>query len=178
MQKFLKTKNLGNMKVLVCSAVFAAISIICGKFLAISIGDTIRISFENTPIILSGFCFGPVVGLLTGLVADIVGCILRGYAINPLITLASVFIGFAAGAIFSLLHKANLNLKLFISVVVCHAVGSVVIKTVGLFLMYGTPFLPTLLARTVNYIIVALAEFLILKILLRNRAVTHVLRAE
>ena len=72
MQNFLKTKNLGNIKVLVCSAVFAAISIICGKFLAISIGDTIRISFENTPIILSGFCFGPVVGLLTGLIADIV----------------------------------------------------------------------------------------------------------
>ena len=176
MQNFLKTKNLGNIKVLVCSAVFAAISIICGKFLAISIGDTIRISFENTPIILSGFCFGPVVGLLTGLIADIVGCILRGYAINPLITFASVFIGFAAGAVYSLSKKANVTLRILTSVLICHSVGSVIIKTVGLSLMYGSPFVPTLLARTLNYIIVAVAEFFILKILMSNKAVTRVLK--
>ena len=40
-------KKLKNIKVLSSVALFAAISIVSGKFLAISIGDTIRISFEN-----------------------------------------------------------------------------------------------------------------------------------
>ena len=164
MQNFLKTKNLGNVKVLAVSAVFAAASIVCGKFLAISVGETIRLSFENLPIILSGYCFGPTVGLLTGLVADVVGCILRGYAINPIITLASVFIGFAAGAMAGIFNKASINLKLLSTVVLCHLVGSVIIKTVGLSIVLAYPFIPTLLSRTVNYIIVAAAEFILLKI--------------
>ena len=100
MRNLLKTKNVTNLKILAVSALFAAISFICGKFLAISIGETIRFSFENLPLILIGIVFGPTVGALTAVVADIVGCLLRGYAINPLLTAAAAFIGFFEGLIF------------------------------------------------------------------------------
>ncbi len=177
MQKFLKAKNLGNLKIMITAAVFAAISIVCGKFLAFPIGETMRFSIENLPLLLAGFLFGPTVGAITGLVADIVGCILRGYAINPIITVASVFIGFTSGAVFSLLKKANVHLRIIIAVVICHLVGSVIIKTIGLSIILGYPFALTLIQRVINYIIVALAEFAVLEILFKNKSFMKTLGA-
>ena len=54
-----KTKSL---RVIACAAVCAALSIVLGKFAAIPIGNTIRISFENLPIIFCSVAFGPAVG--------------------------------------------------------------------------------------------------------------------
>ena len=170
MRNFLKTKNLGNLKIMLTAAIFAAISIVCGKFLAISVGDTLRFSLENLPIILSGIIFGPTVGAFTGLVADIIGCILRGYAINPILTLASVLIGFLAGSIYYILNKINSHIRLALTVLFCHTAGSVIIKTIGLCLWYGSPFYATLISRIINYIIVAVAEFIVLDILLSNKS--------
>lgn len=170
MQKFLKVSNLGNLKIMLTAAIFAAFSIVCGKFLAVSVGDTLRFSLENLPIILSGILFGPTVGAVTGLVADVIGCILRGYAINPILTLASVLIGFLAGAIYFILIKINPHIRLGLTVLCCHVAGSVIIKTIGLCLWYGSPFYATLIARCINYLIVAAAEFIILSVLLSNKS--------
>jgi ECF transporter S component (folate family) len=94
-KNLLNAKNLSNTKVLAVSALFAAISIVCGKFLAFNVGDTLRFSFENLPIIIISIFFGPLSGMLCGVVADLLGCLLRGYAINPILTLASAYIGFS-----------------------------------------------------------------------------------
>lgn len=169
MQKFLKLKNLTNLKIMITAAIFAAISIVLGKFLAISVGDTLRFSFENLTIMLSGILFGPVVGAATGLIADIVGCILRGYAINPILTLASVFIGFASGAVYYALNKANNHIRILSVILTCHFIGSVIIKSVGLCFWYGYPFSVMFTQRIVNYIIVGAAEFVLLIILTKNK---------
>lgn len=177
MQKFLKVKNLGNLKIMVAAALFAALSIVLGKFLAFNVGETLRFSFENLPIILCGIMYGPTVGAAVGLVADLVGCLLRGYAINPIITLASVFIGFAAGAVFELLKSSNRHIRLLVTVLVCHIIGSVIIKTIGLSLILNYPFFITLIQRVVNYIIVAAVEFILLGTLLKNKSLFKTLGA-
>ena len=66
----------GNMRVMTCAGLLVALSIVLGKFLQIPnpFQDIIRISFENTPLIMSGIFFGPCVGLVTGAVADLLGC--------------------------------------------------------------------------------------------------------
>lgn len=156
-------------KVIAVLAIFSAVSIVCGKYLAFNVGDTIRFSFENLPIILSGIFFGPIAGAVVGLVADLVGCFLVGYAINPIITFAAVLIGFLSGLLWRLCFKLPDILKVFITAFSCHAVGSVAIKTVGLWLYYGSPFLATLGFRSVNYLVVAVAEFLIIYLLVRNK---------
>ncbi len=163
-------KNIKNLKVLAISALFAAISIILGKFLAFNVGDTLRFSFENLPFFLSGFFFGGPVGALTALVADIIGCILRGYAINPILTFASVFIGFTSGLLAKLLSKFNFYIAIALNVTVCHFIGSVLIKTVGLSIWYGSPFVPLLIQRSINYIIVAICEYFCLVILLKSKS--------
>ena len=168
-KNLLKIKNLKDTKVLAVTALFAAISIVCGKFLAFNIGDTLRFSFENLPIIVIGIFFGPLNGMLCGIVADLLGCLLRGYAINPILTLAAAFIGFSAGFVFSLLRRANVYFKSFITLFFCHSIGSVIIKTIGLCIWYGSPFGITIAQRILNYIIVLFAEFFVLIILLKQK---------
>lgn len=167
-KNFLMARNITNLKVLVTAALFSTISFVCGKFLAFNIGDTVRFSFENLPIILCGMAFGPAVGALTGLAADIIGCILRGYAINPVLTFAAAFIGFSSGAIFNSSKKINLHIRLICTVLFCHILGSVIIKTVGLCIWYSLPFYVTLWQRIINYVIVAAAEIIILELLFKN----------
>ena len=52
------------LRVAVISAFFAAVSMVLGKYLAIGVGDVLRFSFENLPIIFIGFAFGPIIGAI------------------------------------------------------------------------------------------------------------------
>ena len=159
----------GSTKKLVVCALFAAMSIVLGKFLSIKIGDNIRISFENLSLIMSGIFFGPLVGLVTAAVADIVGCILYGYAINPIITLGAASIGFTAGMVSHMMLRNKELLNVVVSVSLAHLIGSVIIKTIGLYVYYGTPF-KVLIWRVPVYIITAAAESFIIYTLARNKA--------
>jgi ECF transporter S component (folate family) len=175
-KNLLKAKNLSNTKVLAVSALFAAISIVCGKFLAFNVGDTLRFSFENLPIIIISIFFGPLSGMLCGVVADLLGCLLRGYAINPILTLASAYIGFSAGIYFQIFKNINNYVRNYVTLFLCHFIGSVLIKTFGLCLWYGSPFVITLLQRAINYQIVLLLEFAVLVMLLKSKLFTSQLQ--
>ncbi|MEE0946097.1 MAG: folate family ECF transporter S component [Acutalibacteraceae bacterium] len=161
--------NLKNLKVLITIALFSAISFVFGKFLAIPVGDYLRFSFENLPIILSGVLFGPICGCVTGIIADIVGCILRGYVINPMLTLGAALIGFLSGVIFWVLKNKKLGFKVSVTVFIAHLIGSVVVKSIGLSLWYSMDLFFTLGMRSINYIIVGVTEGLIIVFILRNK---------
>lgn len=159
------------LKIAIMLSILAAISIILGKYLAIPGGEVLRFSFENLPIIFSGMAFGPIAGALTGAVADLVGCVLVGYAINPVVTLGAVVIGAVSGLVWMILSRTGLprSVKIAISVSLAHLVGSVVIKTFGLAVFYSMPVGILMLWRLLNYVIVGVLEGVILYILLGNR---------
>ncbi len=157
-------------KALVICALLTALSIIFGKFLNLPIGETLRFSFENTPLFLAGYMFGPLVAGTVGLIADVLGSILRGYAINPIITFGAVFMGVSSGLLFRLLKNSPVFLKTLCSVGLSHITGSVLIKTWGLSLMYGTPYLTLLPIRAINYGIMIIIDIAVLYFILKNRA--------
>ncbi len=161
--------NLTNLKVLITIALFSAISIMLGKFLALPVGQYMRFSFENLPILLSGILFGPFCGLLSGIVADLVGCVLRGYEINLILTVGAATIGFAGGLLFRLFNRFNNIFKTIFSVSVSHLIGSVLIKSYGLSFWYGLDFCIVISYRTLNYVIVAIAEITVILLLFKNR---------
>ncbi len=178
-----KTKTLSNefrlfanVKVLVITALFIAMSIVLGKFLSFKIGDVIRISFENLTLQMAGIFFGPLIGLVTGVVADILGCILYGYAINPIITIGAGLIGFISGLLYHYTFKNKNLVRTVFSVGSAHLIGSVVVKTIGLYLYYNTPF--TVLAwRVPTYIIITVLECFIIYRLMKNKAFTNQLES-
>ena len=158
------------IRTLAVSALFCALSIVFGKYLAISVGPVLRFSFENLSVILGGIVFGPWIGLLIGTVADLVGCLLVGYAINPIVTLGAACIGLLSGLLYRLFSHLPLFWRLFLSAILSHVVGSVLIKTWGLAAFYDMPFYLLLGWRFLNYAIVGAAECVLLYSLLKSKA--------
>lgn len=167
------TKGQKSLRITIILALMVAISILMGKYLAIRGGDVMRFSLENTPIILSGMAFGPGAGAVVGLIADIVGCIMVGYTINPLVALGAAAIGLVSGFVPRILGKININtrLKLAVTVALAHLIGSVVIKTVGLSAYYDMPFVILLLWRVLNYLIVGTLDGVVVHILLSHKEI-------
>lgn len=183
MQNEVKSKNtggspfsfFGSLRGLCFAAILAAMSIILGKFLQIPnpFQDFIRISFENLPIIMGGIALGPIAGLCIGVVADLIGCVAYGYTINPIITLGAAAVGAVSGLVSNYIVKRPLCLKIILSVVPAHLIGSVLIKSFGLASWYLAKYelgmTEFILWRLLNYTLVATAECVILYILLKNR---------
>jgi ECF transporter S component (folate family) len=157
-----------NTQTMVMLALFTALSIVFGKQLSITMG-AFRISFENLPILMAGIFLGPVAGAFVGLCADIVGCIIFGISINPIITLGGISIGFISGAVYHSHIVENPKLKLVLSTATAHIIGSMLIKSVGLYLYYHYA-VSLLLLRIPLYIVIGSAETLITYSLSENRA--------
>lgn len=158
----------GSVKVLVFAALLCAVSGVM-KFIAPS-GDTWRISLENFPIIFGGITMGPIIGGVIGIVSDLLGCLFRGYAINPLITLASMAVGLFSGIVFRLLKRFR-NVAVVVSVFLAHITANVVIKTFVLHSMFGTPIAVLFAERIVTYLITAAVESVVIIVLLNNKAI-------
>ena len=158
----------GNTRLLVVSALLVAMSIVLGKFAQIPIGDSIRISFENLPLLMAGIFFGPVSGAVVGVSADLIGCVLKGYTINPFITVGACLIGLVSGIVFKYGFKcATRPSAIAASVYSAHIIGSVIVKSIGLFIYFHTP-LPELLLRLPIYIVIGGLEFYIINMMLSN----------
>ncbi len=168
----------GTLRILTISAVLCAMSIVLGKYLAIRGGDILRFSFENLPVILAGMMFGPLVGGAVGVVADLIGCLLVGYAINPVVTIGAALIGIVAGGVYRLTPKLSYGFRVTLSVVLAHLFGSVLVKTLGLAAFYAMPLGVLMLWRLLNYAIVGAAETLLVYFTLRHKALDSLVRRE
>ncbi len=162
-------KLFGSIRVMVAAALFIAMSIILGKFLAINVGGSIRISLENLPVLMAGIFFGPFVGAAVGIGADVIGSLMKGYAINPFITLGAASIGLVSGIVSMKFLRDKKLLNTAAAVMSAHTIGSMIIKSLGLYIYYGTP-LNVLLLRIPLYICIGALEFYIIYLLLRNKA--------
>lgn len=164
------------LRLTVFSALLAAISIVCGKYLAFNMGEFIRFSFENLPIIFAGMAFGPIIGAAVGIVGDLVGCLLVGYAINPIITVAAGVIGLISGMYYFFPKgsgKYSYLIKISLTVFLSHLVGSVIIKSFGLSVFYDMPLIILMLWRLLNYFIVGGVEGFILYHLMKNKRLSY-----
>lgn len=157
-----KTRRTSSIRLTATLAVFSAIGIVLGKLLAFNITEFMRFSLENLTIILAGILFGPICGAAVGIVQDLVGCLLVGYAINPIITLGCAATGCVAGIITRSAKERTSVPSVLLSVFGAHLIGSVIIKSAGLALFYSLPFGVTIAWRTLNYIVVGTAESVIL----------------
>jgi ECF transporter S component (folate family) len=159
---------LKDVRCLVLMALFAAMSIVFGKLLAFNVGP-LRISFENLPLLMAGIFLGAPAGLLTGVMADVIGCMIVGYSINPIITAGAGCIGLIAGLIYQLPFSQKMPVRIYTSVMTAHVVGSMIIKSIGLMVYYHYTVQAVAL-RVPLYIAIGIAESTLLVLLLKNQA--------
>ena len=168
----------GNLRALCLSGVFVAMSIILGKFLQFPnpFQQIIRISFENLPVIMAGLTMGPFIGACVGVVADLLGCVLYAYDVNPIVTLGALTIGFLSGLVSHYIVRKPLGARVGVAVFVSHLGGSVLIKSLGIaawyLAQYDMGLGELILWRALNYLIIGTAEGVLLYLLLRHRALS------
>lgn len=156
-----------NAKSLTTAAMLTAMSIIigifCKNFLNFG-GGLFRITFENLPIILSGILFGPVVGGIVGCATDLISYLLSSqiYPPNLIVTLGAVIIGVISGVVSR--YTKDGRWRIITACTLSHLVGSVIIKSIGLFMFYGW----AILWRIPLYAVIATVETVLLCLLYKN----------
>ena len=155
-------------------ALLTAMSIVFARVLSISTGF-VRFNLGSLPTLLAAVLFGPVEGFAVGAVADMIGGTLSGYSINPLITLGAGSVGLVSGLLFQKLSSLRLGLRLQLSVLAGHLVGSVFINTLALHIFYDYPW-SLLAARIPNAIVLSAINTVLLRILLENKALASMVK--
>ena len=168
MQK--KKKNIIDVKTLTIGAMLCAISIVVGIFCKnfLNFGEGLfRITFENFPIILSGILFGPLVGGLVGAASDILSYILstQSFAISPIVTLGAISVGVVSGAVSRLTREKKPLWRIILSTSLAHLIGSLTIKSIGLYAYYGV----AVLYRIPTYLLICTLECIIIHLLFQNK---------
>ncbi len=164
-----------SVKLIAALSLLSAVGIILGKYLAFNLTEYLRFSLESLSIIFASIVFGPIYGMAVGIVQDIVGCILVGYAINPIITLGCAMCGLITGLTFRALKNAPIYVNIPLSVILSHTASSVVIKSLGLAWYYGLPVGITMLTRLINYLLIAVIESTIMILLLKSKQLLSVI---
>ncbi len=164
-----------SVKSLTAAAMLCAISVVigifCKNFLNFANG-LFRITFENLPIILSGICFGPVVGGMVGVATDLISYLLSSqvYPPNILVTVGAGVIGAMSGILSRIPLKSN-TVRIVLSVSGAHLLGSMVIKTAGLYSYYGV----AVLVRVPLYLVIGGIEATLLCLLYRRKSFLRLL---
>lgn len=148
-----KNKQYWNVKTLVFMALLIAMNIVLTRIFVIELGPTNRISLGSVCVILAGLWLGPVAGGVCGLCADVIGCFMKGYGLNPLITVAAILWGVIpalAKPLFVNRKKIGKTVGICVSVVVTSALSTLVFTTAGLVLMYSGNFYEVMSARLIQ----------------------------
>ena len=158
-----------SVRSLTLAAMLVAMSVVIGIFCKsmLNFGNGLmRITFENMPIILSGIIFGPIVGAVVGAASDLVSYLLSPQTLPPnlVVTLGAAVVGLTSGLISRFAIKKRGVLQTIICTASAHVIGSMIIKSIGLFQYYSWG----ILVRVPVYIVIAALEALVLCLLFKN----------
>ncbi len=176
-----KEKGLRNIRILTTAAMLGALSVVIGIFCKnfLNFGNGLfRVTFENFPIIMSGILFGPLVGAAVGIVSDMVSYFLstQSFAISPIVTLGAALVGVVSGAVSNYIIKKRGTARIIVSVLAAHAVGSLIVKTFGIYAYYSMSYGMLLLYRLPTYALIIAIESFFLCLIFKHKAFTKYTR--
>ncbi len=152
MQK--NSKTTWDTRTLVFLGLLVAMHIVLVRLVVIELGSY-RITIGSVCTILAGLWFGPLAGGVSGLVSDVLGCILKGYAINPLISVAAVLWGVIPALFRTMMTggKVRKTAWLCAGIAVTSVLSTLVFTTAGLVLFIGYNFYAIMPGRIVQWAI-------------------------
>ena len=140
-----------DVRVLTVSAFLVAIAIVLG-FFKIPITEFVEIRFQFIPIALGGALFGPAMGGIIGMLADILGYVVKPTgAYFPGFTISSIVVGVIYGLFF---YRKKLTLpRVIMAELTVTIIRSIVLNTINLSILYGEGFLAILSTRILKTIV-------------------------
>ena len=151
----MQKKQTWNVKTLVFMALLVAMHLVLTRVLVIDLG-AYRISVGSVCTILAGLWLGPVAGGVCGFASDIIGCFMKGYAVNPFITVAAILWGVLPALVRPLIankKKTGKTVGICVSIVVTAILSSLVLTTAGLVIMLGYNFYAIMPGRLIQFAI-------------------------
>ena len=144
-------KNRYTTRALAYAGVLISLNVILTRFVSIPIGNLFRLSVGAVPTILAGVWLGPVYGGICGLLGDLIGCLVNGYAPNPFITVSAVLMGLIPALFCRFLLKRGSfrqSMLFFLPVLlVTFFLTSQGFTVLGLTQIYGMPFSAAFVSR-------------------------------
>lgn len=101
-----KSPSTDTRQVAIC-ALLCALNVVLARFLTIMPSGTIRPSIEAIPVVLAGYFFGPIPGMIVGFLGDTIGCLFSPYGWNPLLCVSPMLMGAFAGILRSLVYPVK-----------------------------------------------------------------------
>lgn len=151
----MQKKQTWNVKTLVFMALLVAMHLVLTRVLVIDLG-AYRISVGSVCTILAGLWLGPVAGGVCGFASDIIGCFMKGYAVNPFITVAAILWGVLPALVRPLIankKKTGKTVGICVAIVVTAILSSLVLTTAGLVIMLGYNFYAIMPGRLIQFAI-------------------------
>ena len=136
-------------------ALLVAMHLVLTRVLVIDL-EAYRISVGSVCTILAGLWLGPVAGGVCGFASDIIGCFMKGYAVNPFITVAAILWGVLPALVRPLIankKKTGKTVGICVSIVVTAILSSLVLTTAGLVIMLGYNFYAIMPGRLIQFAI-------------------------
>lgn len=147
------SKQHWNVSTLVYMALLVALHLVLTRVFVIELG-AYRISIGSVATIMAGLWLGPVAGGVCGLAADLIGCFMKGYAVNPFITLAAILWGVIpalAKPFFVNRTKKMKAVGICISIAITDVISSLILTTAGLVIFLGYNFYAIMPGRLVQF---------------------------
>ncbi len=169
-------RNVMDTKVMVKAAFLTGLSIVLTRFLYtfIPLAGGTRISIGEVPLMMTGMLFGPLVGGVSGIVADLVGIIINPQGtIHPGFMLSSVLWGLIPGLLFILFRKKKKYdaiyspVNISVTVAICFIIISLGLNTLWLSELYKIPYLLLLPGRAVVTSIMIVVQSIIITTLIK-----------
>ena len=155
-------KKMNRTHKLVLMAMLVAIQVVLSRFLSINLWN-LKIGFSFVPIALAGMLLGPMGAGLTGMVADIIGATLfPSGAFFPGFTLTAFITAFGYGFF---LHKKQDMPHILAAVLFSEIVGTLLLNTKWIAILYGTAFLPIFITRVWQAVGMGIVEIVVIKLL-------------
>jgi len=158
-------------KTIACCAFLAAISIVMARLLSFSTPDGIRWSLDKFPLFLAGLLFGPLMGGMTGFVADFIGSLMQ-FGFNPFLCPPAILYGLFGGFFRLYLAKSCTPVRLGIAYAFPIVIGSILYQSAALaYFFFDEGFLEGLIyyltTRTFQFSIMLVIEVLIITALMK-----------
>lgn len=171
------TKTNLTVKNIASCALLAAISIVMARLLSFSTPDGVRWSADKFPLFIAGMLFGPMMGAMTGFVADLLGSLLQ-FGFNPFLCPPAILYGLFGGLFRWYLAKKFSVVRMGIAYLFPVTIGSILYQSLALAYFYfsGTyaeGVLYYLGTRTFQFSIMFVAEVLIVTSLMKMNLFTR-----
>ena len=151
-------------RTLTLTALLTALEIVLSRFLSISAWNT-KIGFAFVPVVLAAMLLGPLNAGIVAALADFLGALL--FPVGPYFpgfTLTAFLMGLTYGL---LLYREQSFLRILAAVAAHQLLLSLLLNTLWISLLYGSPFGPLLLSRLPQCAILTAVQLVVIRLLAR-----------